>query len=326
VKDNQNSAEKTSPKCLYRVEYRDEDDVLVGEKEGDIPAEVKIPDRNEAVMDVVTTFSVKRKYQSEKSEFDPALAKATNLGTEVRINSTLLANALRAVVTYYPGQSLLEEPLVFESPYQLLFHYRRDLENYKDNHPDKHDLEYRQECNQHIDILLDFLHHCLDGDVDKEEARNQQSPPMCTFEYLWTILRPGVDIYTRDCIVPLNSPRSVYVVSSIEGGPTNSSEILPYKIRIWNIQSDGETLRRCSSSVDILPFDGEKEIRSLEALPLDFLEEVERKALEDRLIARGKRYYDYTSISHKHFHGYTMHTPRRLVSELGRAWLFCADF
>jgi hypothetical protein len=171
VKENQTSTKKkTSPKCLYRVEYRDEDDVLVGEKEGITPAEVKIPERDEAVMDVVTTFSVKRKSQFNKADFNPELAKATNEGTEVRINSSLLANALRAVVTYYPGESLLEEPLVFESPYQLLFHYRKDLELYKDNHPEKHDPEYREECNQHIDILLDFLHHCLDGDVDLEET------------------------------------------------------------------------------------------------------------------------------------------------------------
>lgn len=83
MKQNQASTKKISPKCLYRVEYRDEDDVLVGEKEGNSPAEVKIPDRDEAVIDVVTTFSVKIKSQPNKSDFNPELAKATNQGTEV---------------------------------------------------------------------------------------------------------------------------------------------------------------------------------------------------------------------------------------------------
>jgi hypothetical protein len=136
---------------------------------------------------------------------------------------------------------------------------------------------------------------------------------MCTFEYLWTIFRPGVDVYARDVSLPFNSPWSVYVVSSIEGG-IDDSEILPYTIRMWNIKSDGETLRRSPTSVEILPFDGEKEISSLSALPLHFLDDTKRKALEERLVARGKRYYDYTSISHKHFHGYTMSLPRRFVS------------
>lgn len=160
---------------------------------------------------------------------------------------------------------------MIESPYQLLFHYRKDLESYKDKHPEKHTPEYREECNQHIDILLNFLHQCLDGDVDLEEARNQQNPPMCTFEYLWTIFRPGVDVYAIDSVSPFNSPPSDYVVSSIVGS-FDASEIQPYVVKIWNIRSDGETLRRCPTDVKIPPFDGEKKIRSLPALPLDFLE------------------------------------------------------
>jgi hypothetical protein len=297
------------------VEYRDENDVLVGEKEGNSPAEVKVPKRDEAVMEVVTTLGVKGRSQSDRVDFDPERTKTTDLGTKVKINSPILTNALRAVVTYYPGESLLEEPLVFFSPYRLLFYYRKDLELYKSSHPETHSPEYQEECNQHIDILLDFLHQCRDGEVDLEEARNQQQPPMCTYEYLWTIFRPGVNIYARELRLPFNSPRSVYVVSSVGGGSIGPN-IFPYKISMWNIQSDGETLQRCPALVEILPFDGEKEVRSLEALPMDFLEEAERKAVEERLIARGKRYYDYTRISHQHFHGYTMWTPRDLVNNI----------
>lgn len=302
------------PKCLYRVEYRDEDDVLIHEKEGNSPAEVKIPRRaDEPVMEVITTIKVKRKSKPNNNDFNPELAKGSDQGTEVKINSPLLINALRAVVSYYPGSSLLEEPLTFESPYRLLVHYRKDLEAYKDNHSSNHTVEYREECNQHTDILLEFLHQYFEGGLELEEARHQQDPPMCTYEYLWMIFKPGVDVYATASIDSFNSPRSVFVVGSIDGGEVEH-EIEPYTVHTWNLQSDGENLRRRPLQSEILPFDGEKEIRSLAAYPISFMIEDERKALEERLISRGKRYYDYTSISHKHFRGYTLSTPRRLVS------------
>ncbi|KAE9375264.1 P-loop containing nucleoside triphosphate hydrolase protein [Stipitochalara longipes BDJ] len=262
-------------------------------------------------MEVITTISVTRKSQHTENTFNPELARGTDQGTEVKINSPLLVNALRAVVSYYPGSSLLEEPLTIEEPYQLLVHHRKDLEAYKDNHPPNHTPEYREECNQHIDIILEFLRQNFEGGLELEEERHKQDPPTCTFEYLWMIFKPGVDVYTRSSAAPLASPYSVFVVSSIDGGHFEH-EIGQYKINIWELQSNGEFLIRNKSYIDIIPFDGEKEIRSLAAYPLSFIPEGERNSLKQRLITRGKRYYDYTAIAHKHFHGYTFSTPRRL--------------
>lgn len=318
-KRDDSKPKKLAPKCLYRVEYRDEDDVLMYEKEGDSPAEVKTPQRpDEPVMEVITTISVTRNSRFNRDTFNPELARGTDLGTEVKINSPLLINALRAVVSYYPGSSLLEEPLTIEEPYQLLVHHRKDLEEYKNNHPANHTLEYREECNKHIDILLEFLHRKFEGGLELEEARHKQDPPKCTFEYLWMLFKPGVDVYTRSNFAPLASPYSIFIVSSIDGGHSEH-EVEQYSIKTWDLQSNGESLIRCHSHLNILPFDGEKEIRSLAAYPLSFIPEGERTALEQRLITRGKRYYDYTAISHKRFHGYTFSTPRRLVS--ARPWL-----
>lgn len=305
---------KLVPKCLYRVEYRDQDDILISQKEGNSAAEVKSPQRlDEPVMEVITTISVRRKPRPNNDNFDPEKERGMDNGTEVKINSPLLINALRAVVSYSPGLSLFEEPLTIQEPYQLLIHHRKDLETYKDKHPTNHTPEYREECNQHIDVILEFLRQRFRDSLEKEETRHKQDPPKCTFEYLWTLFKPGVDIYTRSNIEPLASPYLVFVVSSIEGGRSQYS-IGPYTVNAWNLESNGEYLVRCGSSAAILPFDGEKDVRSLAAYPLSFMSEDERNALEQRLIERGKRYYDYTQISHKRFHGYTMTTPRRLVS------------
>ncbi|KAH0563422.1 hypothetical protein GP486_002012 [Trichoglossum hirsutum] len=317
---------RLAPRCLYRIEYRDENDVLVYDREGSSMAEIKHPQRiDEPVMEVITTVAVKRGSKSNNDDFNPELTKGTDQGTEVKINSPLLVNALRAVVSYYPGSNLLEEPLTFSEPYRMLVHYRNDLKAYKDNHSPNHTQEYREECNQHIDILLGFLHQNFDGGLELEEARYQQDPPMCTYEYLWMLFKPGVDIYTITEDYPRNCPKSVVVVSSILGGQVQH-EYEPYRVYTWNLQSDGENLRRSPAHVEIIPFDGEKEIRSLNAYPTSFMEEEERKEIEQRLISRGKRYYDYTSISHKHFRGYTLSDPRRPSKYDTRVILDSAEF
>lgn len=191
-------------------------------------------------------------------------------------------------------------------------HHRKELEAYKDNHPSNHSAEYREECNQHIDIMLEFLRERFNGELELEEARHNQTPPKCTFEYLWMIFKPGVDVYAQANYAPLTSPCSVFVVSTAVGDHSEQA-ITPYTINMWDLQSNGDSLIRCYANTSFLSFDGEMEITSLAAFPLSFMQEGEKKALEDRLIARGKRCYEYTSISHKHFHGYTFSTPRRLV-------------
>lgn len=92
---------KLAPKCLYRIEYRDEEENLVYEKEGSSPSDVALPTRpDEPVMEVITTIEVKTNLRPKTGDFNPELAKEINQGTEVKINSPLLINALRAVVSY----------------------------------------------------------------------------------------------------------------------------------------------------------------------------------------------------------------------------------
>lgn len=90
----------------------------------------------------------------------------------LHIHSPLLINALRAVVSYYPGNNMLGEPLVFPEPFHLLAWWWKELEAYKDNHPSSHTDHYRDECNQHIDVLLEFLEEHFEAEL----KRHQQDP------------------------------------------------------------------------------------------------------------------------------------------------------
>ncbi|ERF71540.1 hypothetical protein EPUS_00529 [Endocarpon pusillum Z07020] len=128
--------------------------------------------------------------------------------TELKIRSSELLNALHSVVKYYPGQTLMGDVATFQEPFRLLVHYREELEAYKQQHPPEHNDEYRQTCNEHIDILLGFLKRHFGKSLEEEERRQHQDPPVCTFEWAWLLLKPGDTIYaeTDERIPGLPSP------------------------------------------------------------------------------------------------------------------------
>lgn len=87
------------------------------------------------------------------------------------IMSRKLTDALRDVVSYFPGSTLLGEKSDVPGPYRMLIHHQDELRAYKNNHPDCHDLSYREECNRHIDMLLEFFDHHSGKAVRDEQAR-----------------------------------------------------------------------------------------------------------------------------------------------------------
>jgi len=63
----------------------------------------------------------------------------------ITIYSQKLANALRAVVQYYPSVSLIDRSIGITEPYMVLYHHFAELEAYRDSHPSQHSEVYRQE-------------------------------------------------------------------------------------------------------------------------------------------------------------------------------------
>lgn len=236
--------------------------------------------------------------------------------TTLRIRSRKLLNALKAVVKYYPGQTLLGDTVSFSEPFQLLVHHRAELEEYKSRNTEMHSEEYKKTCNEHIDVLLNFLKNHFGKSLQDEEERHRQTPPVCTFEYVWLLLKPG-----EPCFV--NMDRSHYYSCNIkkltggimQGRPTT------YEVSIWNVQCDGYELGRVSSRCAVLPFDGEKEIKSILIFPTRFhkdspkdLERQNGLTLEQKFIARGKKYWELTkSYSYKGYEGTTVTKPYQQV-------------
>ncbi|KPA39639.1 atpase family aaa protein 3b [Fusarium langsethiae] len=184
----------------------------------------------------------------------------------MNINSAHLINALKAVVAYYPKFSLEGKIVEVDSPYQVLYHHRRELAHYKDHQPWTHSPEYAAITAKHIDILLNFLDDNLGEEVRREEERHKLETPRATFDLFWLLLKPGEVFYAKrhDIWAP-------YVVSSVNTGKNvNNSSRDSYKVNCWMLESNGTKVNRYMHTFYLSPWLGEQEIGGLSVIPINF--------------------------------------------------------
>src|SRR5271169_4658282 len=65
----------------------------------------------------------------DKAEFDERSMEEK----ELIIHSALIIKALREIVDYYPGQSLLGDTISIKEPFSILVHYRKELQEYRES-------------------------------------------------------------------------------------------------------------------------------------------------------------------------------------------------
>ena len=244
---------------------------------------------------------------SNEQEKDEAFRTGTSIGPILKILSPLLINALNAVISYYPGQSL-DGGVNMIPPYKMLVHYRKELEDYKTQQPFSHPEGEVEERNRHIDCALKFLRTKEGTKIDAEEARWAQSTPTCTFENYWMLLRPGERVYGF-----ASGIASSYIVKDVTGGLI-SDRPTRYNITLWNLNYNGRSFGRCLESAIIQPFGGERAIASLPVYPMRFhVDALGETPMWDRLVARGKRFVQLTKQTYCDYKGYTITHPRRYV-------------
>ncbi|KAL9118140.1 MAG: hypothetical protein Q9187_005319 [Circinaria calcarea] len=320
-----------TPKILYRVEYKTLNGETVLIREGKDPAGLLPPKPDKSpVFEILTTVyanTAEKKgsaTESEKSDADSKEGKKRKTLPEgfknstqsksqlLTIRSEKLLNALRASVAYFPGVDLDAGFSLYE-PYQFLTLHRAALQAYKLKHPAWHSEAYRKECNEDIDTLTDFLDTKYGETVRDEERRWSRSTPVCTFKNLWLLLKPGETCYYRGETGRLEPQITKQLYRHGKGRS-------PYTVSAWDIDFDGEDIGAQESTLYIHPFDGEKEIASLDYFPTDFYIELPEDKdnheglMKERLIARGKKFWDLAKkISHMEYDGKALTYPHKAI-------------
>ena len=175
---------------------------------------------------------------------------------------------------------------IFPFP-DLCFHFD-DLLAYKNNTSASralHSKEYNEECDRHIDVLLDYLSNQPSLGLKNARSLWEQTTPMTDFGRLWLLFKPGSDVYVRE-----RGQLNGYVVESIKGMQKSvNARAGPLTIKVWNLDFDGENFIRTSKIITIPAFDSEREITSLPLFPTRFhIDKEGETPLREALVARGK--------------------------------------
>jgi len=220
--------------------------------------------------------------------------------TTLKIHSTYVLNVLRSVVEYAVGAQDEEQfglgVGVYQHPYQELYHHISDLLDYRTGISSlrhKHSDSYNQKCDEHIDLLLEYLSSPPNISISECKARWESEIPVVTFATYWLLLKPGTDVYVREADGSLNA----YIVDSVKGGvsETDGKKInSKYRVKVWNLAFGGKTISPCTRMVEVDIFDKEREITSLRIFPTRFLDETDGAKQRKALVDRGKRYFEYS--------------------------------
>jgi len=225
---------------------------------------------------------------------------------ELIIHSQHIIKALRTIVDYYPGQSLLGDKITIKEPFSILVHYRKELQEYRESCDDA-------EAFHHIGVLLKYLDDTFEDKIKLEDARHNKQTPVVTFEMLWMLFKPGQDVYAQ-----LDDQRGGFVVQSCEAtageGITKAGHISPLKVKMWYLDFDGRYVGRRSHEVTIIPFEGEREITSLKVFPASFIDGNDEISPRKKLEERGEKFYSMLAGRQMDYRGFSMsadQTPKR---------------
>ena len=213
----------------------------------------------------------------------------------ITVQSPLIKKVLDRTFKGFEGLNTQLKQLTFKAPFHP-FYYRwhRFEKLYED--------EQDQETKDHLDLLHPILSEEIMPHVEimKDLTKNK----VISFDYLWTIFAPGMEVYTK-----LDSQDRLLELTDNRYTANMGGEFFTLECRY--IDCDGSSFRYVSSSVDIDKFEGVKKLIDLDAFPSHLYPDVEN--LVDRLHARGEKLEQLNGFHHMSYSGfYTARSSRQI--------------
>ncbi|OAL07049.1 P-loop containing nucleoside triphosphate hydrolase protein [Phaeosphaeriaceae sp. SRC1lsM3a] len=241
----------------------------------------------------------------------------SQLGSYIEITSPAVLEALRCVVDYAPGHDFGARSATIYWPYSILAHNDDVLAEYQKRFehpkcasaacPNKH-------ASRHIGIVRNFVKETIGTAIEDERKRHARG--MATFEMLWLLYQPGIDMLADKGDIGEHQP---YVMGTLDCDVLNGT-IRSYSIGLWNMRANSRYIGPCYYNTTIKPFAGEVPINSLKAYPFEYRtkskvwgEKAEARAYFEE---RGHTFYKLRKQGSWEFRGYTTTFPRRPVEGL----------
>ena len=219
----------------------------------------------------------------------------------IEILSPAFVEVLRQVAPYDVDIPVVDDMLHLNEPLMLLFHHRKHLVKYLDDgNDDSSDAAVTMGRN-HTRLILDFLQKEWDS-VNRTLIDLESTKPsgLITFPDSWLLYAPGTIVFTKE-----NGEYEAFVVDSIRGiskrqNRSGQHSYSKLELTCWSINYDGEIFGRVWSNHWVAPFQGSKEVTSLDLVPEKFLPNA--TTVKESLISRAK---DFWALQGQNYREYT---------------------
>ena len=233
-------------------------------------------------------------------EFDPS---QHYWRTSIEIFSPVLPDFLKRIPGFIADLNLVNGVLRLKEPFMDLFYNRRALIKAVENPDyDPRDTDIIR-AQAHARLILDFMRNDF-GDISRKLDDLEDETPCGTINYpeLWLLYKPGTIVYSM-----VNGQYEAFVVDSLRGSQKRrrSSNTRYSHSRLdltcFSVHYDGEIFGRVWSTHCISPFNGTKDISSLNLVPERFLPDV--AAIKKTIIARGQKFWSLQGQQYREYTG-----------------------
>ncbi|KAF5613872.1 TOB3 (member of AAA-ATPase family) [Fusarium subglutinans] len=207
----------------------------------------------------------------------------------ITVQSPLLKKILGPVFKGYKGINTNLKKLEFHAPFREFF-YRWDEFKQADPRSDPNDSS--EECS-HYKLLADIIHAEIKPRI--EQATDLLNNGVISFDYVWTLFEPDVEVYTK-----IEGRDRLFKLSSGNYSKTPDGAVA-YVLNVRFIDTDGDTFGYTETSLTISPFENVLPILELDVIPARLCPDIDQ--VRERLIQRGRLFESLQGINHKTYSG-----------------------
>lgn len=213
----------------------------------------------------------------------------------ITVQSPLIKKVLEGTFEGFEGLNTQLKQLTFKAPFHPFYYRWHRFEKLRKDEQD-------QDTKEHLDLLYailgkEILPHI---EVMKDLIKNK----VMSFEYLWAIFSPGMELYTN-----IDGHDRIVLLRDSRYGANISGEYFSLEFRY--IDCDGSSFGYVETSIEIDSFDGVKKLVDLDAFPSHLHPDVE--GLVVQLHARGDSFEKLNGFHHMSYSGfYTARSSRQV--------------
>ncbi|MCJ1386224.1 hypothetical protein MMC17_009350 [Xylographa soralifera] len=213
---------------------------------------------------------------------------------QIIIQSRFILRTLNRIVGYYPsvrgnvafdGSFPMDVPggCAIPEPFAVLMHHFSDIESFINTNTveestllngaagTRYDKELLQLEESHMRYLYEFLRPSYAASMIQYQSGLSEPSPRVSFDMLWCLFRPGIDVYIRTEDV-IHTCVIARVMNNIDNstewdGPETTKELSHWVLDLWYLDTDGTRIARRQTSCKIPVYSGLRQIIRLEVCP-----------------------------------------------------------